>query len=330
MGVTTDIAQIDRQQWEDLVLTSPTATWFQTPQAYDFYASLPEMMTPFVVAVCNGLSARLSLRGVCVGFVTKDTNALKQYFTRRAIIYGGPLFAADITDEEVQILMTEVKKHLLNRAIYVETRNFVNLWEWKACFEAVGFAHKPHYDMHIDCRNRENMIALIADSKMRQIRKSEKEGVRIVETVSSQDVHDYYVLLRALYRDKVHRPLFPERFFQTFVADKRGILLVAKQNDTVIGGILCPILEGKVLYEWYIVGPAIMTWAAMDYANTHHIPLFDMMGAGSPEEPYGVRDFKQQFGGIIQKQGRFLLVNNRILYAIGTFAVKNILNKIAI
>ena len=310
-------AHIDRAQWEALVKTSPTASWFQTPEAFDFYCSLPAMMKPFVVGVMRDQA----LKGVVVGYVTTDSNRIKQFFTRRAIIYGGPLFAEDISDEEVTVLLAEVKRQLQSQAIYVETRNFVSLARWNACFEAVGFAHVPHYDMYIDCSHHEKMIALIHDTKRRQIRKAEKDGVTIVEATTAQEVHDYYVLLRQLYRHKVRRPLFAEDFFQRFVADKRGVLLLAKLNETVIGGILCPVLEGKVIYEWYVVGPAMVTWAAMDYANKHHIPMFDLMGAGKPSEPYGVRAFKQQFGARIEKRGRFLCVNNKLLYGIGKIGV---------
>ena len=45
--------QIDRTEWTTLNRTSPTGTWFQSPEAYDFYASLPEVMNPFVVGQRN-------------------------------------------------------------------------------------------------------------------------------------------------------------------------------------------------------------------------------------------------------------------------------------
>ena len=49
------------------------------------------------------------LVGVCVGYVTKANSALKQFFTRRAIIIGGPLLAEDISDEELSALLNAVK-----------------------------------------------------------------------------------------------------------------------------------------------------------------------------------------------------------------------------
>ena len=42
--------QIDRTAWSRLVQNSSTGTWFQTPEAYEFFASIPELFMPFVVA----------------------------------------------------------------------------------------------------------------------------------------------------------------------------------------------------------------------------------------------------------------------------------------
>ena len=44
--------QIDKQQWQELIEASATATWFQTDEAYRFYASVSEMI-PFATAVEN-------------------------------------------------------------------------------------------------------------------------------------------------------------------------------------------------------------------------------------------------------------------------------------
>lgn len=35
--------QIDQQQWQELVQSSPIATWFQTDEAYRFYQSVGGM-----------------------------------------------------------------------------------------------------------------------------------------------------------------------------------------------------------------------------------------------------------------------------------------------
>lgn len=336
---------INRKAWQQFALESPTASWFQTPEAYDFYASLPEMMTPFVVAVSRKSSATCKddmhivscdinastdikentvsydLKGLILGYITCEHNSIKQYFSRRAIIYGGPLLAADILDEELQSLLLTLGTWLRKKAIYIETRNFSDYSRWRSVFEQCDFRYQQHFDMFIDCSDHDGMLARIHDSKLRQIRKLQNEGVEITEAVGVDEIREYYELLKQLYKTKVRTPLFPFEFFTTFVAQKRGVLLLAKQNGTVIGGILCPIFNGKVLYEWYVVGPAIVTWAAMDYANNHGLPLFDLMGAGEPDVPYGVRDFKMQFGGELHEFGRFICVKHKLLYNLGKIII---------
>ena len=52
-----------------------------------------------------------------------------------------------------------------------------------------------------------------------------------------------------------------------------------------------------------------------------------MMGAGVPDVPDGVRDFKAEFGGELVEHGRFLCVSKPIQYKIGVMGVK-ILKKI--
>ena len=42
---------IDPQQWQALIDRSPYATWFQTKEAYEFYAANPSEMEPFAFGV---------------------------------------------------------------------------------------------------------------------------------------------------------------------------------------------------------------------------------------------------------------------------------------
>ena len=103
---------------------------------------------------------------------------------------------------------------------------------------------------------------------------------------------------------------------------------------------MCPILKGKAIYEFYVCGldeeykeqyPSVMaTWSAMEYANQNNIPVFDFMGAGKPYEQYGVREFKARFGGELVEYGRFLKINNHLLYNLGKTWIKvekNLINE---
>ncbi len=284
------------------------------------------------------------LVGVIVGYITRERNAIKQFFTRRAIIIGGPVIDEDATAEEVAALLNAVKK--LQRSdlqpqgrttatrstglspIYIETRNFHDYSKWKSVFEANGFAYQPHYDIHVYCNAQHQM----SEQRIRQVKKALKNGATICEAQSEQEIRDWYRILSPLYRTKVRTPLFSEEFFMQFYREGVGKYLLVKHQGKVIGGMMCPILDGKAIYEWYVCGldeeyreqyPSVMaTYAAIEYAKRNNLPLFDFMGAGKPDIPYGVRDFKMEFGGQLVEHGRFLCVRKPLLYWIGKMGVK--------
>lgn len=325
--------EIDRQQWSELVQMSETGTWFQSPEAYDFFASMPELMEPFAYAA----EESGELRAVSVGYVTKERSAIKQFFTRRAIIIGGVVVAAYCAKEDVVGLLSYIRKDLEQKSIYIETRNFNDFSPWKEAFETAGFTYKPHLNFHFDCTDREAMWTGLSETRKRQIHKAQKNGVVIEEAQTEQEVADWYAILLDLYRRKVKTPLFPLSFFLAFFRQKRGIYLLIKTEGKVIGGIMCPIKEEQCIYEWFVCGmdtqykafsPSVMaTWTAMEYAHTHQLPRFDIMGAGEPGVPYGVRDFKAEFGGKLVEHGRFLCVTKPLLYKIGTIGVKILKNR---
>ena len=76
--------EIDPSAWQTLVDSSPYATWFQTKEAYEFYAANPVEMKPFAV----GINEDNNLKGLVVGYITNEKNSIKQFLTRRAIIIG--------------------------------------------------------------------------------------------------------------------------------------------------------------------------------------------------------------------------------------------------
>ena len=367
---------IDPQQWQALIDRSPYATWFQTKEAYEFYAALSSELIPFAFGIeeCRGDEAMRQLGdkdgsrlvGVIVGYITRERNAIKQFFTRRAIIIGGPLLDEHISDEALSALLSAVKNlPILNPSlkgrtldttkqspfpsgegrgeaytpfpsgragvglpIYIETRNFHDYSKWKSVFETNGFAYQPHYDIHVHCNAQHQM----SEQRIRQVKKALKNGATICEAQSEQEIRDWYRILSQLYRTKVRTPLFSEEFFLQFYRNGVGKYLFVKHEGKVIGGMMCPVLNGKAIYEWYVCGqdeeyrelsPSVVaTHAAIEDAKENGLPLFDFMGAGVPDVPYGVREFKREFGGEIVEYGRFLCVRKPLLYAIGKMGVK--------
>lgn len=344
--------QIERTEWSRLVQASATGTWFQTPEVYEFFVSMPALFVPFVFAVTgthesnSGAMDEETLRGVCVGYVTKEKNPIKQFFTRRAIIIGGPALSDDATDEEVELLMNGVKELMNERMdgspIYIETRNFNDYSRWKDAFRKSGFEYQAHLNFHVDTSSVETVEANLGKSRKRDIRTTIREGVTITSIYDlglqigdlerERMVHEYYQVLRNLYETKVKTPLFPESFFQTLAKHSDARFLLTELNGKIIGGTVCVAQEGKCLYEWFACGedgvyPHVFpscyaTYAGIKYAAEHDMPRFDMMGAGKSDEAYGVRDFKEKFGGKKVEHGRFLCIKKPLLYRIGVLGVK--------
>lgn len=326
---------IDPQQWQALVDRSPYATWFQTKEAYEFYAANSKEMTPFAVAI----QRTNKLVAVCVGYITQAKNKLVQCFTRRAIIIGGPLLAEDISNDALSMLLTSLNNlpSLQGGAggrlpIYIESRNFHDYSKWRNIFEANGFAYQPHLNFHVDTSSMELVESRLGKNRKRDIKTSLRDGATIIEHPTIEQVRTYYALLKHLYTTKIKTPLFSWDFFEKLHAHPNGRFILVELNGEIIGGTVCVELPNRCLYEWFVCGrdgewksifpSSLATYAGIRYAAEHGCSRFDMMGAGKPEEAYGVRDFKARFGGELVEHGRFLCIRKPLLYWIGKMGVK--------
>lgn len=365
---TLTYPEIDPQQWQALVDSSPYATWFQTPEAYEFYAAVGGELIPFAFGVeeyegdgasgieeeckvesvkCKGeengkadtpastpytLHPTPTLKGVIVGYVTKERNALKQYFTKRAIIYGGPLLDADISNDALSALLKTVVQNIALNPIYIETRNFNDYSQWKEIFNINGFNYQKHLDYHINTTSVELAQRNIGKHRWRYIRLSMRDGAKIVDNPTLEQVRAFYTILQGLYRTKVRTPLWSWEFFELLYHTEHARYILVELDGQIVGGTACVCLPGKAVYEWYACGLdncrddirplSVAIWGEMQYAAENGYPLFDFMGAGTPDQPYGVRDFKAEFGGELVEHGRFLCVRKPLLYWIGKMGVK--------
>lgn len=332
--------EINPLAWQKLVNESPYATWFQTQEAYQFYAANSTEMTPFAC----GIERDGELRAVCVGYVTREKSSFKQYFTRRAIIIGGPLIADSANEEDVARMLYAIRQPEVlitvstfcptwrNLPIYIETRNFHDYSRWREVFEACGFSYQPHLNFHVDTTSVELIESNLGKNRKRDIKTSIRDGATIIEQPTIEQVRGYYALLKLLYTTKIKTPLFSLSFFEQLYTQPYGRFILVELNGEIIGGTVCVELPGKCLYEWFVCGrdgewksifpSSLATYAGIRYAAEHGCTRFDMMGAGKPDEAYGVRDFKARFGGEQVEYGRFLCVRKPLLYWIGKLGVK--------
>ena len=321
------IDQIDRKEWNDLLAHSSTASYFQSPECYDFYQSL-SFINPFGY----GVSENGKLKGLVIGYIISDGNKIKRFFSRRAIIPGGILFLENISQSATGNLLQTLKEKLNKKVIYIEIRNYNDYTKYKSLFNENNFTYQAHLNFHVSTSSQEAALKNLSTTKRRDVKLSIKEGAEIFEADNREEIAEYYDLLKSLYQTKVKTPLFPVEFFERLVLDSYGKLFLIKYDGQIIGGSVCVGMEKNVLYEWFVCGTngkfkniypsTLATWAAIKYAAENGYRYFDMMGAGKPDESYGVREFKAKFGGELVEHGRFLCVINPLLYNVGKKVVE--------
>lgn len=313
-------------EWQWLMESSAYASFFQSRQCLDFYVSL-SCFDGFAYGVAdNG-----ELLAVIVGYVTVDKNPLVQYFTRRAIIQAGPLLSERITPEALELLLKGTIECLKSRAIYVEIRNYFDFSAYKTIMAKAGFVYVPHLNFRNDTSSQEIVDARLSKNIKRGVKSSLGMGATVVENPDYRQLKEFYSILKQLYKNKIHTPLFPWEFFSNLFDNSFSKWFLVELKGKIIGGMVC-VVSCDRLYEWFVCGEdnvykgvhpsKLATYSALCYCARKGYKFFDMMGAGKPGDDYGVRDFKSRFGGTLVEEGRFVHIAHPLLYKIGKWGVK--------
>lgn len=310
----------------------PAGNFFQSPDFFRLSDSVEEF-DPFLWVAQD---ENANIIGTLLGVYQSNGTGLKSWLSRRLIIWGGPLVrteSPELLEEKVlEKLLAHIKKHAQKRAIYIEFRNFFDTTDLKEIFLKCGFSYNPHLNFLVKTDDEEAVNQRMSANRRRQIRKSFKAGGQIVEASSEEEVLAFYDILQQLYAEKVKKPLVGPDLFLNFWKYSLGKFFLIKYNDEVVGGAMCPIYNGRVIYDWFRCGEISVTkglhtgilaaWASIDYGLKNGFDHMDFMGAGRPDEEYGVRKFKAPFGGELVSFGRYEIIINKTMYEIGKLGLK--------
>lgn len=312
---------------ERFILEHQKGNFFQSPAYYNFYKALPSYEPILIISKDNSDN----INGSLIAVIQKEKGYLKGKLSSRCIVYGGPLVSGE-NKEVVDRLLQELIKQVGSKSIYIEFRNLFDLSECRAVFENNSFEYKEHYNFNLEILSLDDNLKKLNKTRRWEINKGTKEGSYIDVAKDLNEVKEFYQILKKLYKEKVKKPLPSFNFFKEFFDQKElGKYFLVKYNGNIIGGTMCPIFK-DVIYEWYECAAdkeyknqypgTLATWAPIEYAAKNGLKYFDFLGAGSAESDYGVREFKSKFGGNLVECGRFLRINNKLLYSIGKFGLK--------
>ena len=329
------VQEINYSDWSNYVYNHPEGNIFQSPEMYQIYLQT-KLYEPIFLALVNDANEIIA---TLLSVVQREYTTPMSSLTARSVIWGGPLVKND-DDKALDIILDEYNKIACKKALYSEFRNLWNTSDKIEIFARHGYLYNDHLNYIIDLsEGKNNLFSKLSSSKRRQIKKAQdQEHAKIKITEKESDVIEFYQLLSTYYSQFVKKPLPPLEYFRqiffTLVQKQTAKIFTVIHEGAIIGGMICPLscnYAKKTIYELYICGsrahksffPSVLaTWAPIEWGAENNINYFDFMGAGKPNEYYGVREFKEKFGGTLVNYGRFMLIHHPAKYKLAKAGFK--------
>ncbi|QIB91973.1 lipid II:glycine glycyltransferase FemX [Methanosarcina mazei] len=309
---------VDREKWEDFVSSHPEGNIFQTCAMADVYRATKNY-EPVSLAAVELESGEIL--AVLQAVIIRDASGLVGSISSRSIINGGPLFVEGKKGlEALEKLLNYYEKFLHNRAIYTQIRNYFDTENSKNTLDSLGYQYEPHLNYLINLnRPAKEIWGDIHKPRRKGINRAEKVGIEVRKIEKRDEIKDCYKVIEETYKN-VRLPLADISLLESAygrLSDSGFIdFYLAILEGDVVGSRVVLKYKGLV-HDWYAgskqeinyVNEAVVWHMLSEYAGKEKV--FDFGGAGHPDKPYGVREFKKRFGGEEVNFGRYEKVHDR-------------------
>lgn len=301
-------------KWNEFVYKHPQGNIFQTPEMFEIYKNTKKWKPTFL-SVIDG---NKNVLGIMLIATEKKFEGFLGKLTARATVWGGPLVVNTEEKGEIfKLLLDALDKELKNEVIYVQFRNLYDFSDNKEYFKNNKYSYREHLNFLSDLTiGEENLWQKLTTARRNEIRKAEKEGIRVKLATNSSEIEKSYNILKETYlrikMPSLNKDLF--EFTYRFLSSKNMFnILLATYKDLIVGMLSLFVYKDRA-YVWYAGSLSeyynkhpndMLYWEAMKWAHKNGYKIFDFGGAGSPDKEYGVREFKRQFGGGAVSYGRF-------------------------
>lgn len=303
------VQEIEQQKWSDFVYQHPCGNIFHTPEMYEVFTKTKNHNPVFLAAI----DEQGDVWGVLLAVVQKEGKGVIGSVSARSIIWGGPLIKND-DPEVLKLILGAYDKSIKKIVLYSQFRNLWDSGYGKDIFSSLGYAFQEHFDIFIDLNKPEEALWQELDSKKRnEIRRASKENTLVLET---GDIEQLYNILKEVYKN-ARLPLADISLFKSafrILGSKGMIKCFGAFNNGEIIGIMCVLIYKGLVYNWYAGARRkffnkypndLLPWEVLRWGKANGFATFDWGGAGKPNEKYGVREHKKQFGGRLVNYGRF-------------------------
>ena len=299
--------EINREEWSKFVENHPNGNIFQTPEMYEVFKNTKNYEPIFLTVTEND-----KIKALLLASVIKQSGFGS--FSARSIIQGGPLF----TDaESLEFLLKEYDKIAKKKALFTQIRNLNDTTKFKNNFLNAGYKYEEHLNFLIDLTKTKDELFNSLDKRRRYgIRKAKERGIVVEELNEENLILTSYKLLKETYKN-AKLPLADISLFRNAfkILKSRNMIktFMAKYEDNYIATIVLLVYK-NIIYDWYAGASRnylkfypndLLVWHTLEWGSDNNFRLFDFGGAGKPNEEYGVRKFKEQFGGKLVEFGRY-------------------------
>jgi len=320
--------KINKKKWSDFVYNHPNGNIFQTPEMYEVYQNTKNYEPVFLSVVNN----RDEISGTLLAVIQKENFGILSALTARSIIWGGPLVKNN-NPRTLDLILKKYNKIISRKAIYSQLRNF---WDWgnsKEIFITNGFEYEEHLNILIDLTKSEEQLWKEVSSKRRnEVRRATKEGAYFSIENTEDSLKKCYGILQEVYnRTKLPIPDY-NFFYNLYCMNSNSKLLIfcAYYNNEIIGCMLALSFKDTI-YDFYAGSVMkfynrypndLIPWEVFKWGKKNNYKVFDFGGAGKPNVPYGVRDYKKKFGGVFVNYGRYEKVHQQMMFKISKVGFK--------
>ena len=316
-----DSFTISREKWQQYVDRHQYGSIFLTPFMYDVFAETLGYL-PFALFA---VSDDGSIAAMLLGYVHQVFKVKLGRLNKRIVLMSAPLANSS---EALDCLLANYKKRFSRLGIYTEVRNHYNTGDYSEIFLKHEYRYEEHLNILIDLRPD---IAILwnemSSNRKKEVKKSIKEQLNFKQ-VPEKEFKEFYTILKDVYK-RAKKPLVDYSFFRSLLKQNalNCYLLGVYEQSTLIGAVLLLKYKRRVysLYgasktAYYKLRPNdFLFWNVLLWAKHNGFDTFDWLGAGNPHKPYGVRDWKKQFGGIMVNYGRYIYVSCPLLMKIAEF-----------
>lgn len=295
-------------------------TIFQSYEMYSAY-KLSKNHKPYVFSVIENNN----IVGLLLAVVQYESLVILSNLTKRSIIIGGPL----IKDNSIKILSFLLEKYnsfMKNKVLYTQVRVMKFNPKWKKIFHKHGYNYEEHLNIIVDLKKSENQLYNDLNIKRRnEIKRSKREGVVFKVKNDLNSLHLCYPILQEVYR-RAKLPLANISIFENLLKNSKqnlGLKIATANFGGKVIGCMIILVYNKTIYDYYAGSYSyyykkfpnqLIPWEVFLWGKKNNYEIFNFGGAGKPNIPYGVRDYKKKFGGDFTNPGRYIHNHKKFTY----------------